>query len=382
MNIVARLVAVLLVLGPAIAWSQAPPGDTPPSKEEATARRLAQEGSDFAKKGQWREAAVRFEASLQLFPILDVYYNLAYVYENLGDWKGCVDNYTRYLEAYRKKNQRDPAEVLSIQRSIDKCKETAQPPVTITTNPIGATVSLGTKAKVIGTTPVTIKLDPGTHKIFVEKEGYKPVVTEIKVLAKQEQKYQFDLQRVLKVGKVRVWVNVRDATLYIDGKNYGITPYTATPELEAGSHQIVIKKDEYTTVNATFDIVANKTTDLKYKIYLKKPPPSWRSYVGWASVSIGVVSIAGGIVAFKFADEKFNDTDDFKQLKLLQDLGYGLGGSLLGVGVALLIWEALTDRVRPDDELRATRAPSRPSLLGFGVTPTDGGVYMTGQMRF
>ena len=354
-----------------------PPGLTPDPK--ARAMTLANEGAKYAGNGQYKEAAAKYEESIRIHPIVDVFYNLGYVYEQMGQWKGCTDNYNQYLTRYRKgHNGADPAEIAGIKRSLEKCKESVQPPIEVTSEPPGARVALGAKNKLIGTTPLKQKIDPGSYQLFIMLDGHKTVQTAIVVQPRQPGKFHFTLQKVVNTGKVQVVVNVRDATIYIDGKNFGLSPYRETPSLEVGKHQVVVKKDRYNTVNQTFDVQRGRTTELKFDLHLDDPPPSWKSYLGWAAVSIGAVSIAGGVVAYKFADEKFNDTDDFDQLLLFQNLGYGLGGGLMGVGTILLIWEAFSDAVDSKDIIDVALEPP----LQLGVTPTDGGAYFSGSVRF
>ncbi len=372
------VLALLLSASPALAQDQPPPEkkDDPPGgmtltpKDRATG--LARAAAKLAQNGNYAEAASKFQQSILVFPMTDVYYNLAYCYEQVGNWKGCVDNYETYLERYRKEHDgADPAEVGSIKRSIEKCRETAQPPITIESRPSGARVALGSPDKMIGTTPLKQKLDPGSYKVFISKDGYKPVETQIMVQPKQEGRFLFELQRVVNTGTVKVIVNVREATIYIDGKNYGLSPYKETPELPVGSHQLVIRKDRYDSVNASFVVKQGETTELFYEMVLTDPEPSWRSYLGWTSVSLGLLGVAGGVVASRFAEEEFNDTDDFEKLETIQTVGYWAGGSLVGIGTVLLIWEAVSDDVDEGD-----------LIPGVGVFPTDGGVFVNGAVRF
>ncbi len=172
---------------------------------------------------------------------------------------------------------------------------------------------------------------------------------------------------------------VRDANIYVDGKNYGISPFKDTPVLEIGTHQIVVKKDRYSSVNQTFEITTNQLTSLEYKLFLTDPPPSWRSYLGWVCASVGVISIAGGIVAFKFAEVEFTDTEDFKNFEFYQNLGYGLGGGLLGIATTLLIWEAVTDAVDRRDLIGEGK--SLPGVR-FSILPLPDRVYFGTTVSF
>ena len=385
--------AFLLSLG-SMAFAQETPPKTPPAEDKPTtstppvgedlspkdrASKLAAEGRKLAQNGQFQEAVSMFRESLNIFPITDVYFNLAYSYEQLGEWKGCVKHYREYIKVYREEHSdTDPPDIIGVNRSIEKCKEIAQPPITITSNPPGAQVALSEAHNLVGSTPLTRKLDPGTYKVFLTKPDFVTVEAQIQVLPKQTGKYHFDLAKIVKSGTVSISVNVRDATIYIDGKNVGITPFSDTPPLEVGPHQVVIKKDRYTSVNKTFVIQESTQTDLNFELFLIDPQPSWRSYLGWTGVSIGVVSIAGGVVAYLLAEEEFNDSDKFKQFEMFQYLGYGVGGGLLGIGTGLLIWEAVRDAV--DESDLVTSGPSPPFHIGF--VPTQDGGHVYGIWRF
>ncbi len=356
---------------------------TPPAGEDLSpqerAEKLALDGKKLLENGQYLEAAAKFRESLKLHPITAVYYNLAYSHDHLGEWQKCVTNYKLYIEAYKKEhNGTDPPDIISVNRSIEKCKVIAQPPISITSTPEGAQVARTEKHNIIGTTPLTLKLDPGKYIVFLSKAGYVPKKAQIHVLPKQPQKFHFDLAKVIKTGTITITVNVRDATIYIDGKNVGITPYQQTLKREIGTHQIVVKKERYTSINQTFVVKESLKKDLNFKLFLIDPTPSWRSYLGWTGVTIGVVSIAGGIIAYRLAEEEFSDTELFKDLQLYQNLGYSIGGSMLSIGISLLIWEAVRDAVDSDDLVR--ESAGLPFHIGF--VPAAGGGHFYGTVRF
>ncbi len=383
---------VAMVFLASIAQAQVPPAEPPPGekppegltlspKDRATA--LAKEGADYARNGQYAEAASKFQQSVLVYPMTDVYYNLAYVHEQLGEWKGCVDNYTSYLERYKAEHDgADPPEVAAVKRSIEKCRETAQPPVSITSTPEGARVALDDRDRVVGTTPFEMKLDPGTYTVFLLKEGFQPVETRVVVQPKQPGKFHFELRPVVNTGKVRITVNVKDANIFIDGKNVGISPYLETPELEVGRHQIVVKRDDYTSVNQTFEIQKGETREVDVALFLANPQPSWRSYLGWTGIAIGAIAVAGGVVSFYFADQEFSDTDDFKLLSTLQTVGYSVGGSLLGIGIGLVVWEGVMDRVNDEDLIQAEWSDGPRLVPLANIQPLDGGMFISGGLRF
>ena len=77
---------------------------------------------------------------------------------------------------------------------------------------------------------------------------------------------------------------------------------------------------------------------------------SWRSSLGWTSLSLSFVSLAVGGVASYYADQEYNDTPTFDQLKRYEGIGYGVGVSLAVSGLALIVWDLLRDNVREADK--------------------------------
>ena len=64
---------------PAAKEKTPPEGHTPDPKDRAT--KLAKEGAELARNGRYQDAAAKFQQSLAIYPIVDVYYNLGYCYE-------------------------------------------------------------------------------------------------------------------------------------------------------------------------------------------------------------------------------------------------------------------------------------------------------------
>ena len=63
--------------------------------------------------------------------------------------------------------------------------------------------------------------------------------------------------------------------------------------------------------------------------------------MGWVSQVLGLMSIGGGVVAMHFANREYNDTERYRKLAQAETLGYGLGGSLIGMGIGLVMWDVL-----------------------------------------
>ena len=99
---------------------------------------------------------------------------------------------------------------------------------------------------------------------------------------------------------------------------------------------------------------------------------------GWASISTGAVAIiASSVLASQMNGEydEFKKTDNLQakhtyrsnaeSLGLAADVGFGVGGALLGTGAALLLWDLFSDDTSPGDNVQV-----RPSFQfgGWGVS--------------
>jgi len=153
---------------------------------------------------------------------------------------------------------------------------------------------------------------------------------------------------------------------------------------------VTLEKERYAPVTRIVDISAGKTLFLQEDLYLDDVPYSWRGYLGWTFVGLGLAGIGGGIAVGVIGSDQdfFTDSQEFKDLQLYQGLAYGLGGGLTALGAGLVIWEYARTAVEEDDVIPpserirppATGAP-QPAPVSLGITP-DGGVHITSQFRF
>jgi len=347
----------------------------PTEDEKQRARAYYSEGEELFKKELYAAAIENFKKAQDIIPHPVNLYNIARAYEKLGDADNCVTGYEAYLDFYRRKyNGKDPSDLVDVRASIAKCQLLQRPAVTIESDPSGAAIYLDDKTKLIGQTPFTIKLDPGKYKLYLNLDGHVPFDQDLDVRAGQPLTLHFKLEKFQRVGKVRVKTNVRGASLFIDGRNVGLTPYTELIVLDEGPHQIAVSKDEYLPYNKEVQVVVNETRELLCEIYLRDAPYTWKGYVGWTSILLGLGVGVGGYLAGAEADNYFKDTSDFDQWSTLQKAGYGVGGTLIGAGILLVVLEATdTSLIRGEDELDpVARTPSvTPFVSAGGLVGAD-----------
>lgn len=341
--------ALMFVCVASVAAHAAAPSDE--DKQRASA--FYREGEALFRKELYAAAIENFKKAHDIIPHPVNLYNIARAYEKLGDADNCLTGYEAYLDLFRRNNSgKDPSDIVDVRASIAKCQLLRRPEVTINSDPAGAKIYLDDKTKLVGQTPFTVQLDPGKYRLFLSLDGYVPFEEDVEVRPGQPLTLRFKLEKFQRVGQVRVKSNVRGASVFVDGRNIGLTPYTDMITLDEGPHQIAVSKDEYLPFNREVKVEVNQSQEVVAEIFLRDAPATWKGYVGWTSIILGVGMGVGGYFAGEEANKYFSGTDDFDQWATLQKVGYGVGGGLVGAGILLVILEATdTSIVKSEDVL-------------------------------
>ncbi|MFO0745698.1 MAG: PEGA domain-containing protein [Myxococcota bacterium] len=350
----------------------------PSDEDKKKAQEFYVEGRALFNKELYSAAIDNFKKAFDLAPVAPALYNIARSYEKLGDADNCVKYWNDYLDFYKRTNNgKDPSDALDARASIAKCQLLQRPKVSIGSEPPDAKVYIDDKAKLLGQTPYDTTLDPGKYKLYLVLDGYIPFEETFEVRAGEPVNLRFRLEKYQRVGTIRVKSNVRGASLFIDGRNIGLTPYKDPITVDEGPHQVSLKKDTYTDFNKEVKVAVDEKIEVPAAIYLRDSPVTWKGYVGWTAIILGVGMGVGGFFAGQEADKYFNDTDDFDKWATLQKAGYGAGAGLLGAGIALVIWDATdTSLVNSEDELDPYAfAPQLPTVTPLvSALPSNHGV--------
>ncbi|MBR6297087.1 MAG: PEGA domain-containing protein [Treponema sp.] len=130
------------------------------------------------------------------------------------------------------------------------------------TNASGCSVYLDGSYK--GKAPLTIKdLSPGNYRVRISKSNFQDEQKTVTVRAGEVTKAEFSL----KMGELRVHApGVIDASVYVDGRYKGTTPYFGS-DLEPGYHEVKVTKPHYKdwtrSVSIRSGYVQNITADLE-----------------------------------------------------------------------------------------------------------------------
>jgi len=95
------------------------------------------------------------------------------------------------------------------------------------------------KGNFLGETPFFVNLPKGFTKFSFEKKGFDKTEREINI--KQNEKISISLSE--KMYSLKINTNISGATIYIDGKEKGETPFAI--KLKEGIYLIKLEKDEY-----------------------------------------------------------------------------------------------------------------------------------------
>lgn len=363
----------LMVL-PFVARAQAPDPTTMTENErKAKAGQYYQDAQAAFDDERYEEAVTLFRMADRMMPAAVIDFNIAKAFERQSRYEDAIKSYESYLKRYQDANGVLPPDGLDVQKTVAFLKQLSRkelPEVVIESDPPGANVYLNDPdhAKILGQTPYTARLAKGAYEVALAADGFAPLSKTIDVSAEAPAKFVFKLEKIINVGTLEVAVNIKGARIFLDGKVVGLSPLPPT-QVEPGERQVVVEKDLYTTYRAMAKVTTNQTTRVGVTLYLSDPPSSWRSYVGWPLVSVGVLGIGAGIAFWQLADREYNTTDKFKKYQLFQNLGYGIGGGLIGAGFGFLIWEWALDSVNEADKL---------GLNHLYLLPSPGGVTFGG----
>ena len=166
--------------------------------------------------------------------------------------------------------------------------------VIFTTNP-GASVEID--GKPAGQLPfkAPVKMKVGDHTIRVHLRGYSEHNDTFTITAGEETELEIDL--IPSGGIVKIATAKAGATVTVNGKPQGITPFDQV--LQLGAANIVISRPGFKDEKLKLDILPGKTYefDLKLVPLMDKPVVSKPFYETWWFWTVVGLAVAGGTTA-------------------------------------------------------------------------------------
>jgi hypothetical protein len=370
--------ALVLMLSAANAHAQAPDAAKPvaPAKaavDDATmaaGEKVADEGRDAYRAGRYADAVPLFEKAFTLTTKPAYLYNIARAKEKMAEYDNAIKYLEKYLDVYKQQNAgaepQNAADVKNLMRDFKQRAFEALPEVTISSVPPGAQVYLGAtdglmaeggsdKGALIGSTPVTTHMKPGTYMMTVQLTNHVDHRAELQV----PQSGKLNLAIAMKIKQTRsgiaIWSNVKGAQVAVDGKVVAVTPYNGVLPMQPGVHQVTLTRVGYNTADQQVTLSEDKLTTVRLNLKPSSgPPASWRSFTGWPLLILGGLAIGGGYVAKTYADQEYAGSPLFLQREKLQNYGYYAGGAAVGLGLGLIIWDWTRSGMNSDDLVPGT----------------------------
>ncbi len=364
----ARLaVTLVLAFSPVVALAQeAPPPPPPvaapqvevePGKTEAD--KLADEGREAYKAGNYAEAFKLFTRAYAAEPKPAFLYNMAKAKEKLADYKEAVHLLEKYLQIYKAQNGgAEPANASDVSHLIRDLKQRAfeaLPEVVIASVPPGAQVIaageglLGDSGSTIGTAPLTTHMEPGKYKLTLKLKDFSDLEADLVVPQSGKVNVVLSLKSRLKRAALSFWANVRGAQITVDGKVVAVTPYAGRIDVEPGPHQITLHRSSYKPIEREVTVPEDKILHSRFLLEPTMSAASWRGYLGWPLMIVGGLAIGGGATAAHYADLEYANSPNFNNLVKYQNAGYYGGGIAVGLGLFLAIWDGVRSAI-PDEE--------------------------------
>jgi hypothetical protein len=246
----------------------------------------------------------------------------------------------------------------------------------------GASVYVDKKEEgALGRTPFQNATPTGTHHIWIEKPGYKPLERDVEVGVGDDVLLKLELERV-DYGRIRVVASSPDAQVYIDGQLKGKVPLEV--DVGHGQHEVRVSAEGMKDWEDKVQVERGQATPVRVKL---------RPRVGragaWVTAGVGVAvlggAIATGVIGKKLQNELDADLDKQslrendariergKIMYIASDVGYGLALILAGLSTYYFLRDPL-----PDSEGRVLQP--RDWTLNPYIGPSGAGSHF--QLRF
>jgi PEGA domain len=140
----------------------------------------------------------------------------------------------------------------------------------VSSTPTGATIYLDDRQ--VGVTPYTIPaVSAGQHSVLMTYPGYEGYIRQVTVQpGKTTPLYAILLQKTpiaSSTGSIKITTTPAGATIYLDNRLVGITPYTI-PAVPAGQHTILLTRLGYYPSTQQVSVPADKTTPVSAVLLL------------------------------------------------------------------------------------------------------------------
>ncbi len=356
----------------AAADEPAPPPPPPVAASDnpraAEADALSDQGKALYRDLKYKEAFAQFLKAQTADPRPAFLYNMAKCKEKLAEYDEAVKLLEAYIQLHRAQNSgADPANLADVQglmRELKRRAYEALPEVSIQSVPPGAQVL--ESGATLGTTPLLTRLQPGPHKITLKLDRHTDLDAEVLVPQSGKVSVVLSMKSTVKRAALAVWVNVRGAQVIVDGKVVAVTPFAGQIDVEPGPHQVSFARAGYAPIEQQVQVPEDKLVRVKVAMERQDRSSGWRSYLGWPLLVGGALAAGAGGVASYYADKEYRGSPMFNELETWQNTGYFGGGTAAGLGLVLVIWDAVRDPTPAEERVEGPSQSTGIEVLPLG----------------
>ena len=356
---------------------------------EAKAREWIEKGRTCIAKEDFACALEAFKTSYELRPKSWVLFNIAMCQKATHRYVDAIASFRLFLKA---ENNPSTATLGLAKEALSELEQMVGK-VRLVEAPDGAMVSID--GEEVATTPLAepLVMDPGRHVLNISKDKFKTLNVEVVVASGAEIEVRADLENPK--AEIKVSCDGERTVIFVDDTAVGSCPFHG--EVSAGVHEIKVIEPGKQTFTKTVEVSAGATLLIEVELtpVIELNPPTFISDPGVPEVSkLNWGLKVGGIAAFGFSavsfglgglfTYKWNDAYDkvdravaavnaanrpdnqtgydeafgiYKEKKSTA-LGfrnamvscYALGGGLLAVGAALLVWNMMLEKESDTDQ--------------------------------
>jgi hypothetical protein len=312
-----RNLAAASVLAWSILWSTAALAEA----YGPDAKAAAAEGRRAFDTGLFVEAQLAFQRAYALSSNPNQLRNAAIAAERAGALDQAVELFEKFLD---EAGVASPA-AAGVQANVDVIKKrvAAWPRLTVNSLPGGASVHIDAKGESPrATTPATLPIAPGPHKLIVEKAGHASEVLDILFVENAPQTVTVTLKASLGDGDAILRITPPGAVVTVDGARLGVAPFSAPVKMSEGTHWVMVSAPDRKPWTGSLVISRERVSEFVVDLLSMRETPAsepirWRTtsyYVGAGAAGLILGGLAFGLVAEDLHDDLANQRRDGKRV--------------------------------------------------------------------
>jgi hypothetical protein len=136
--------------------------------------------------------------------------------------------------------------------------------VLVRSEPSGANIFVNERSGgMVGVTPFTLKLLPGSHAVIVDMKGFEVQTRQVSIAKDSARELFFQLYPTEQMGALKFMISERDADVMVDKRRIGRSPVREELRLPNGAHDVLVMKPGYSTWRSKVTITAGKTNTVQ-----------------------------------------------------------------------------------------------------------------------